>query len=152
MNLNFKVERVDLNESTNSFQPLPEGDYHFIIDECRPSKYGTGFTYVCVVLEGPKTGRKFFYDLNTESPNEKSRTYCINALSRLCAACDFNPEEFVDSDQLIGYEFIGHLKIYEWNGSPKNKMSWVRKPDLSNKQNAHAQASNVEKNDFNIPF
>lgn len=152
MNLNFKVESVDLNASANSFQPLPEGDYHFIIDECRPNKFDNGFTYVCVVLEGPKTGRKFFYNLNPNADNENKRKYCIAAFNRLCAACDYNAEELVDTDQLIGYEFIGHLKVSEWNGKQKNEMAWVRKPDLSNKQNAHAQANNVEKNDFSIPF
>ena len=110
----------------NGFEPLPAGDYRFVITEsdvCR-NKKDTG-NYLKVVLtcvEEPYAGRKVFDYLNFEHDNEKVAQIGQRQLAELCQACGMLQLE--DTEELHDIEIIARLKVEEGNEQwgPSNKV------------------------------
>lgn len=123
--LGFSVSRdeIDPNSFAN-FDPIPEGDYEFLIIESdvTDTKDGTGkmLTFTAEVMDGEMKGRKVWGRLNIVNKSAQAQKIGREQLSKLVLATGIEGA-FTNSDQLLHQSFWGRVKLrsYESNGSTK---------------------------------
>jgi hypothetical protein len=83
----FNAAEVD---PTDSFTPVPAGDYPVVIveSEMKDTRDGTGqyLQFVLEVIEGPMKGRKLWDRLNLVNKNSTAVEIAQKALSQICHA------------------------------------------------------------------
>lgn len=118
----------DAGGAGNSFEPLPDGDYDFIITECEAKQATTGKTmYVtkCAVEAGPHAKRLVWHNfvITPENPNALSwffRNMNLFGLGREFFAT--NPSDNNVTAALVNKRFRGQLITRTWNNQDRNEI------------------------------
>jgi len=112
-NLGFNVNVNDLPQESNSFEPLPAGDYGVTISgaEIAATKSGTGqYIKLKMTVTGPThQGRIVFSNLNIKNDSQKAEEIGRQQLGAIMRAIGL--PSIQDTDQLIGGSLIVKLKI-----------------------------------------
>lgn len=112
-NLGFNVNVNDLPQETNSFDPLPAGDYGVTISgaEIASTKSGTGqYIKLKMTVTGPThQGRIVFSNLNIKNDSQKAEEIGRQQLGSIMRAIGI--PSIQDTDQLIGGNLVVKLKI-----------------------------------------
>lgn len=111
--LNFKASSIQIPERTNSFSPLPAGEYEMMIvkSDTKPTKAGNGhyLELEMHVVSGQYTGRRHWERLNLDNPNKQAVKIAEEQLARLCAALGCDDVE--DSEELHDRLFVAEVGI-----------------------------------------
>lgn len=111
--LNFKASAIQIEERTNSYDPLPAGEYEMMIvaSENRATKAGTGH-YLKLemhVIGGQYSGRRHWENLNLDNPNPQTVKIAQEQLAKLCMALGI--DELNDSEDLHDRAFVAEIGI-----------------------------------------
>jgi hypothetical protein len=94
--------QVDPNNTEQSFDPLPAGEYIAVIEasDWKSTKTGSGryLNLQYQIIDGPFKGRKLFNILNLENPNQQATQIARQSLNSIGVAC--NVMQLQDSTQL----------------------------------------------------
>jgi hypothetical protein len=94
--------QVDPNNTEQSFDPLPAGDYIAVIEasDWKSTKTGSGryLNLQYQVIDGPFKGRKLFNIINLENPSQDATQIARQTLNSIGVAC--NVMQLQDSAQL----------------------------------------------------
>lgn len=111
--INFKASAIQIEERSNSFGPLPAGEYEMMIvkSETKPTKSGNGhyLELEMHVVSGQHSGRRHWERLNLDNPNQQAVKIAQEALAKLCMA--LNIDDVEDSEQLHDQVFIAEIGI-----------------------------------------
>ena len=111
--INFKASAVQIEERSNSFGPLPAGEYECMIvkSDTKATKAGTGHYLECEmhVISGEHSGRRHWERFNLDNPNAQAVKIAQESLAKLCAA--IGVDEVDDSEQLHDRPFIAEIGI-----------------------------------------
>lgn len=118
----------DAGGAGNDFEPLPDGDYDFVIAECEAKQSSTGKTmYVakCSVEAGPHKGRLVWHNfvIVPDNPNALSwffRNMNLLGLDRAFWANE--PGDHQVANTLKGKRFRGQVITKTWNNSDRNEI------------------------------
>ena len=95
-----------------SFDPIPEGEYHLKITETELKDSASGGSYIKLkfIVIGPShQGRVIFGNITIRNNNPKAEEIGTQQLATLARA--IGVKKVSDTDQLIGGEFIGRVII-----------------------------------------
>lgn len=118
----------DAGGAGNDFEPLPDGDYDFVISECEAKQSSTGKTmYVakCQVEAGPSKGRLVWHNFVVvmDNPNALSWFFRnMNLLGLDRAFWDGEPGDHQVAQNLKGKRFRGQVITKTWNNSERNEI------------------------------
>ena len=111
--INFKASAIQIEERSNSFGPLPAGEYEMMIvkSETKPTKSGNGhyLELEMHVVSGQHSGRRHWERLNLDNPNQQAVKIAEESLAKLCMA--LNIDDVADSEQLHDQVFIAEIGI-----------------------------------------
>jgi hypothetical protein len=111
--INFKASAITIEERSNSFGPLPAGEYEMMIvkSETKPTKSGNGhyLELEMHVVSGQHSGRRHWERLNLDNPNQQAVKIAEESLAKLCMALKIDDVE--DSEQLHDQVFIAEIGI-----------------------------------------
>lgn len=111
--MDFNANEVP--EDTNSFDPLPAGDYtmQVIESEIKDTKSGTGQQLVLTleVIEGAFSNRRVWDRLNIRNQNADAQRIAQRSLADLCLAVGI--QSLRNSEDLHFKPFLGKVKIRE---------------------------------------
>lgn len=111
--INFKASAVQIEERSNSFGPLPAGEYEMMIvkSETKPTKSANGhyLELEMHVVSGQHSGRRHWERLNLDNPNQQAVKIAQESLAKLCMA--LNIDDVEDSEQLHDQVFIAEIGI-----------------------------------------
>lgn len=111
--INFKASAVQIEERSNSFGPLPAGEYEMMIvkSETKPTKSGNGhyLELEMHVVSGAHSGRRHWERLNLDNPNQQAVKIAEESLAKLCMALHLDDVE--DSEQLHDQIFVAEIGI-----------------------------------------
>lgn len=111
--INFKASSVQIEERSNSYGPLPAGDYEMMIvkSETKPTKALTGhyLELEMHVISGEHSGRRHWERLNLDNPNAQAVKIAQESLAKLCMAIGLDDVE--DSEQLHDQPFVAEIGI-----------------------------------------
>lgn len=111
--INFKASSVQIEERSNSFGPLPAGEYEMMIvkSETKPTKANTGhyLELEMHVISGQHSGRRHWERLNLDNPNQQAVKIAQESLAKLCMAIGIDDVE--DSEQLHDQAFVAEIGI-----------------------------------------
>lgn len=106
-------------ENTSSFEPLPAGWYEakIIASEVKETSTGGEMVVNTYRIEGGQYGgRQVFGRMNVRNNSEKAEKIGRQQLNGLLTAIGIKPEEFEDTDDLVGKDVQIKLKIREASG------------------------------------
>lgn len=111
--LNFRASAVEITERTNTYDPLPAGEYEMMITKSatKPTKSGNG-SYLELemqVIGGQHSGRRHWERLNLDNPNHQAVKIAQESLAKLCVALDL--DEVNDSEELHDTPFVAEVGI-----------------------------------------
>ena len=120
--LNFDATQVEPQES---FDPIPAGEYHVIIEdtEMKTTAAGTGeyLQITLSVLDGQYAGRKLWDRLNLSNPNKTAEEIAQRTLSAICHATGVLKPR--DSAELHNKTLIAKVKVKQRPGyDPQNEI------------------------------
>lgn len=111
--INFKASNVTIEERSNSYGPLPAGDYEMMIvkSDTKATKKGDGHYLECEmhVLSGQHSGRRHWERFNLDNPNQQAVKIAQESLAKLCNAIGM--DEVEDSTDLHDQSFIAEVGI-----------------------------------------
>lgn len=111
--INFKASAIQIEERSNSFEPLPAGEYEMMIvkSETKPTKANTGhyLELEMHVISGQHSGRRHWERLNLDNPNHQAVKIAQESLAKLCMAIGIDDVE--DSEQLHDQPFVAEIGI-----------------------------------------
>lgn len=111
--INFKASSIQIEERSNSFGPLPAGEYEMMIvkSETKPTKALTGhyLELEMHVISGEHSGRRHWERLNLDNPNQQAVKIAQESLAKLCMAIGLDDVE--DSDALHDQPFVAEIGI-----------------------------------------
>ena len=111
--INFKASSVQIEERSNSYAPLPAGEYEMMIvkSETKPTKANTGhyLELEMHVISGQHSGRRHWERLNLDNPNAQAVKIAQESLAKLCMAIGLDDVE--DSEQLHDQPFVAEIGI-----------------------------------------
>lgn len=111
--INFKASAIQIEERSNSFDPLPAGEYEMMIvkSETKPTKANTGhyLELEMHVISGQHSGRRHWERLNLDNPNHQAVKIAQESLAKLCMAIGIDDVE--DSEQLHDQPFVAEIGI-----------------------------------------
>lgn len=112
--LNFNASAIKIEERSNSFDPLPAGDYELMItkSETKPTKANDGSSYLELemqVISGEHSGRRHWERLNLANKSKQTVEIAEKQLAKLCLALGFQRVE--DSVELHDLPFIAEIGI-----------------------------------------
>jgi hypothetical protein len=111
--INFKASSVQIEERSNSFAPLPAGEYEMMIvkSETKPTKKMDGhyLELEMHVISGQHSGRRHWERLNLDNPNAQAVKIAQESLAKLCMAIGIDDVE--DSEQLHDQPFVAEIGI-----------------------------------------
>lgn len=97
------------HEATQSYDPVPAGEYKVCITETRMDKNNTGITVFYDIIDGDHTGRKLFQWLGFWHSNTNYIEMANRRLSSLCRAV--NKMTVSDTDELVGSQLMVKVRI-----------------------------------------
>lgn len=119
----------DAGGAGDSFEPLPAGDYDFVIDSCdatQTQNQKTMYKARCKVEEGsPHAGRLVFHNfvVSPENPNALAIFFRqMNVLGLDRQFFSSNPGDHNVAEALKGKRFRGQVNIRTWNGQEQNEI------------------------------
>lgn len=111
--INFKASAVQIEERSNTYGPLPAGEYEMMIvkSETKPTKANTGhyLELEMHVISGQHSGRRHWERLNLDNPNHQAVKIAQESLAKLCMAIGIDDVE--DSEQLHDLPFVAEIGI-----------------------------------------
>ena len=111
--INFKASAVQIEERSNTYAPLPAGEYEMMIvkSETKPTKANTGhyLELEMHVISGQHSGRRHWERLNLDNPNHQAVKIAQESLAKLCMAIGIDDVE--DSEQLHDQPFVAEIGI-----------------------------------------
>jgi hypothetical protein len=111
--INFKASSVQIEERSNSFAPLPAGEYEMLIvkSETKPTKANNGhyLELEMHVISGQHSGRRHWERLNLDNPNAQAVKIAQESLAKLCMAIGIDDVE--DSEALHDQPFVAEIGI-----------------------------------------
>ena len=111
--INFKASSVQIEERSNSFAPLPAGEYEMMIvkSETKPTKANNGhyLELEMHVISGQHSGRRHWERLNLDNPNAQAVKIAQESLAKLCMAIGIDDVE--DSVALHDQPFVAEIGI-----------------------------------------
>ena len=129
----YDLDEVDTKDAEVNFEPLPDGDYKYIIDEVEEKLASSGNGMVlkltCSVIDNTVfEGRKVWANINTEHTSAKAQTIGRAQLKQLLVATGLENNLQADIEDLISKEFIGTTKFQKGtNGySDSNRITKFR--------------------------
>ena len=145
--INFNAGNYDFSQdTTSSYEPLPEGYYNVIAieSEIRDTKAGTGnyLQFKFEVLDGQHKGRYIWDRFNLRNPNPKAVEIAQENLARFCQSAGH--KSISDSFELHHRPVKVKVAHREWNGQTQTEIKGYRKADLGNATPAPSSG--------NVPF
>ena len=111
--INFKASSVQIEERSNSFAPLPAGEYEMMIvkSETKPTKANNGhyLELEMHVISGQHSGRRHWERLKLDNPNAQAVKIAQESLAKLCMAIGIDDVE--DSEALHDQPFVAEIGI-----------------------------------------
>lgn len=111
--INFKASSVQIEERSNSFAPLPVGEYEMMIvkSATKPTVKMNGhyLELEMHVIAGEKSGRRHWERLNLDNPNAQAVKIAQESLAKLCIA--IGADDVEDSEQLHDLPFVAEIGI-----------------------------------------
>lgn len=119
--IGYSVSREEIDPSSfANFDPIPEGDYEFLIIEADvvDTKDSTGkmLTFTAEVMDGEMKGRKVWGRLNIVNKSAQAQKIGREQLSKLVLATAIDGA-FSNSDQLLHQTFWGRVKLRTYKGN-----------------------------------
>lgn len=125
----------DAGAEGEGFDPIPAGDYNFVISQADATQTSTQksmFKVRCKVEDpGPHQNRLVFYNFVVSPESPKALSIFFRQMNVLGLGKEFfqaNPDDATIAQHLVGKRFRGTVKIGEWNGSPNNEISAFNTP------------------------
>lgn len=122
----FKYDYNGVSESGKGFDPIPEGDYSFVITkvEERRTKNKDPMVHVtCKVLEGTYAGRIVWHNVNflpKENKGAGMSKHFLHVIGQpFEGMVDVEPKDWIDAT------FRAHAKVTEFNGKPQNELDEI---------------------------
>lgn len=136
MKLNFQVNTQKAAEMTQSYKPIPTGEYDVKIKfaEIVETKSGKPAVKVCFVVDGPTHKGRTVYEWFVDPENNDISG---NRLSALCVACDIT-------------ESLTNKNINKLEGKTISAQIAIDKKDTS--RNIIGWFKKSEKKDDDLPF
>ncbi len=122
----FKHDYTGVNEKGQGFDPIPEGDYNFVITNTKESKTTSGDNMVnvtCKVADGTFAGRLVWHNVVFLPKEHKAAGMSKHFLKVI--EQPFEGEVIVDPENWIDAFFRAHVKVVEYKGKPKNEIDEV---------------------------
>lgn len=122
----FEHDYTGVNERGQGFDPIPEGDYNFVITKTQDQKTSNKDNMVnvtCKVADGPYAGRLVWHNVVFLPKAHKAAGMSKHFLHVINQP--FEGVVTVDSKNWIDEVFRAHVKIAEFNGKPKNEIDEV---------------------------
>lgn len=124
-------ENAAFEAPTNSFDPLPPGEYEAMVinAEERETRAGNG-TFIALtmeILEGKFSGRKIWENLNVVNPNKTTVEMAHRNLKQLSIACGY-PAELteIDWENCVNIPFTMTLDIDRKDSTRNRVMGYKR--------------------------
>lgn len=118
----------DAGGAGNSFEPLPSGDYDFVIsqaDVAQTQNSKTMYKVRCKVESGPHKDRLVFHQfvISPENPNALAMFFRqMNVLGLNRDYFSGNPSDHQVAESLVGKRFRGQVAIKSWQGQDRNEI------------------------------
>lgn len=122
----FKHDYTGVKEFGEGFDPIPEGDYNFLINKVKEQKTKNGDNMVAITLDvadGPNAGRKVFHNVVFLPKDHKAAGMSKHFLHVI--GQPYEGMVAVNSDNWLDAPFRAHVKIVEYNGKQKNEVDEV---------------------------
>jgi hypothetical protein len=119
---------TDAGDAGGGFEVLPEGDYDFVVKECKAttSKNGKQMWVVKAEIQGgPSNGRLVWHNFTLTTDNPSALGFFFRHMAVLGLTSDYfkqNPADHHVADALIGRRFRGQVVIAKWQGQDKNEI------------------------------
>lgn len=113
---------------TGNYDPLPEGDYDFVIKEANAKTASTGRTmYVAkmAVEGGPFNGKTVWHNFVLVPENPTALGWFFKNMGTLGLGQEYfnsNPSDHHVAEALVGRRFRGQVVIRKWQGQDKNEI------------------------------
>jgi ureidoglycolate hydrolase len=114
---------------SNSFEPLSEGDYTFVIVKATDEIGQTsGNSYIHLQLQEVESKKNVFENVVFTPKTKRRVTNFWRALGHSCK--DGDDVEFETAD-LVGEEIRAHVSVTEYNGDLQNDVEYFIEPDVT---------------------
>lgn len=124
--MGFKHDFTGVKEFGAGFDPIPEGDYEFVITKTKDKKTAAGDNMVnvtCKVLAGAQAGRLVFHNVTFLPKDHKAAGMAKHFLKVI--AQPHEDEVDVDSEMWKDETFKAHVVIKEYKGKLGNEIDEV---------------------------
>ena len=124
----------DAGGAGNDFEPLPDGDYDFVIDETEAKQSQNGKTmYVakCKVEAGPNAGRLVWHNFVISPENPNALSWFFRNMNLLGLDRNFfngNPGDHQVAEALRGKRFRGQVVVKTYNNQERNEIKQFFSP------------------------
>lgn len=124
----------DAGGAGDSFEPIPAGDYDFIISQADATQSSTGKTMYkvrCKVESGPHKDRLVFnqFVISPENPNALAMFFRqMNVLGLNREFFSGNPSDHIVAEALLNKRFRGQVQIKTWQGQDRNEIKQMFTP------------------------
>lgn len=122
------TDLLDDAGETGNYDPLPEGDYDFVIKEANAKTASTGRTmYVAkmAVEGGPFNGKTVWHNFVLVPENPTALGWFFKNMGTLGLGQEYfksNPSDHHVAEALVGRRFRGQVVIRKWQGQDKNEI------------------------------
>jgi pyruvate/2-oxoglutarate dehydrogenase complex dihydrolipoamide acyltransferase (E2) component len=129
MSLNWSDLIKEAGEATNSFEPLPDGDYELKVIEAKATTSASGkvmFKTTNEVVSGPYAKRRVWDNLVISPENSKALGMFFMKMGALGLGKEFfnsNPTNAQIEQALLHRSFRGTLGTRTYNGTQSNEIS-----------------------------
>lgn len=119
---------TDAGGAGDSFEPLPAGDYDFIISQADVKQTANGKTMYavrCKVESGPHKDRLVFHNFVVSPENPNALAMFFRQLNVLGLGREFfaqNPSDHQVAEHLVDRRFRGDITIRTWQGQDRNEV------------------------------
>lgn len=118
----------DAGGAGDSYEPIPTGDYDFVISQADATQSQNGKTMYkirCKVESGPHADRLVFHNLTVSPENPVALSIFFRQMNVLGLGRDFfagNPADHQVAEALLNKRFRGQVVIKTWQGQEKNEI------------------------------
>ena len=113
---------------TGNYDPLPEGDYDFVIKQSEVKTAQSGRTMYVVkaaVEGGPFNGKTVWHNFVITPENPTALGWFFRNMGTLGLGQEYfksNPSDHHVAEALVGRRFRGQIQIRKWQGQDKNEI------------------------------
>lgn len=118
----------DAGDAGGSFEPLPVGDYDFIIDSAEATQSTSGKTMYKIkakVVSGPMAKRIVWHQFVVSPDSNVALNIFFRHMNVLGLGPAFfatNPSDHQVAEHLTGRTFRGQIQIRQWQGQDRNEI------------------------------